>query len=710
MRRILRFAARGAALLGVIWLASTIGTAWLSNESHPYRPVVEALSWVSGILGLVVALVAIRQASGKRPGDTEVGITDDLILDLLERVLQRERVALAGMLGQQAPVRPASLRVRQPDLLYWRTDGGRGSESSEKIAAYYRSLDRGRLVLLGNPGGGKTVIAAMLTADLVEAALKDVSTAVIPLRMDLLTFNMAGYPFESSAECGSAKLQDWLRTSVATTWRLDRRLVDRLFDTGRILPVLDGLDELDGNADPIRARELVRALNHPVRGRLMPVVLVSREHTYQTLVKRTDAEQEAAVNELLAAIGESPHKVVGPTPLEVATVVHLLPLELKNVRAYLTRRFPSPNDPKRAEQRWKHLLDALAAPSGKLLRQVLAVPLNLFLIATAFGPPNTEPGQLLRFQTAESLRDELFRLFMSVGIERTVPERRKRSWTPDTVLRWLGALAGTMLADRYSPDQVEIRAYAVWRLAGVDLTRFLTAGVAIGISFVVTVASFQANFWLVVVVGGLVQMTAVSRLAAFTDVAPFRFRASHILTIPPLRLVPAVLLAGFGLYLRLSDDEILVKSSTVFLLSAFLAVFLAGEHSMIENHAGWLRGDDDTLELNWFKPIYSSDPVRYIRAGITSTAAVLVLGGTMILLARSSSLMLLGYSAGALTLSVSPWPHYWMGCLLFRFSKRFASRPAYFLRWAQEAGFLTTNGEYLRFRHREFQEWLAKQR
>ncbi|ALG06225.1 hypothetical protein [Kibdelosporangium phytohabitans] len=95
---------------------------------------------------------------------------------------------------------------------------------------------------------------------------------------------------------------------------------------------------------------------------------------------------------------------------------------------------------------------------------------------------------------------------------------------------------------------------------------------------------------------------------------------------------------------------------------------------------------------------------------MASTATVLMLVGSMLLLARSSSFMLLGYSVGALTLSVSPWPHYWMGCLLFRFSKRFASRPAYFLRWAQEAGFLTTNGEYLRFRHREFQVWLAKQR
>jgi hypothetical protein len=61
----------------------------------------------------------------------------------------------------------------------------------------------------------------------------------------------------------------------------------------------------------------------------------------------------------------------------------------------------------------------------------------------------------------------------------------------------------------------------------------------------------------------------------------------------------------------------------------------------------------------------------------------------MLLVGLSPSTLLLGYSVGALMLSLSPWPHYWMGCLLFCFSKRFASRPVYFLRWAQEAGFLT---------------------
>lgn len=34
----------------------------------------------------------------------------------------------------------------------------------------------------------------MLAADLEEAGLEDVSSAVVPLRMDLLTFNMAGNP------------------------------------------------------------------------------------------------------------------------------------------------------------------------------------------------------------------------------------------------------------------------------------------------------------------------------------------------------------------------------------------------------------------------------------------------------------------------------------------------------------------------------------
>ncbi|MGW4060859.1 hypothetical protein ACWEGE_21420 [Amycolatopsis sp. NPDC004747] len=61
----------------VLWAALRFGVpAWMSDRNHPARLVVEALSWVAGVAGFVVALAALlltqRQAkeapeAGRRP-------------------------------------------------------------------------------------------------------------------------------------------------------------------------------------------------------------------------------------------------------------------------------------------------------------------------------------------------------------------------------------------------------------------------------------------------------------------------------------------------------------------------------------------------------------------------------------------------------------------------------------------------------------------
>ncbi len=57
----------GAAAGGVaVWAVLRFGVLrWLVDEGHPARPVVEGLSWIAGIGGLVVAVaalvVAVRQ-------------------------------------------------------------------------------------------------------------------------------------------------------------------------------------------------------------------------------------------------------------------------------------------------------------------------------------------------------------------------------------------------------------------------------------------------------------------------------------------------------------------------------------------------------------------------------------------------------------------------------------------------------------------------
>jgi hypothetical protein len=51
--------------------------AWIGDENHPMRPVVEALSWVAGIGGFVVAVIALAVAQRPSRKSADVDGVDD---------------------------------------------------------------------------------------------------------------------------------------------------------------------------------------------------------------------------------------------------------------------------------------------------------------------------------------------------------------------------------------------------------------------------------------------------------------------------------------------------------------------------------------------------------------------------------------------------------------------------------------------------------
>ncbi|WP_216216904.1 hypothetical protein [Amycolatopsis aidingensis] len=59
----------GVALWGA-WQFGALN--WLWEENHPIRPVVEALSWVAGLAGLIVTATAVIISLRQRQGDYEV--------------------------------------------------------------------------------------------------------------------------------------------------------------------------------------------------------------------------------------------------------------------------------------------------------------------------------------------------------------------------------------------------------------------------------------------------------------------------------------------------------------------------------------------------------------------------------------------------------------------------------------------------------------
>ncbi|MGH3792692.1 MAG: hypothetical protein ACRDQ9_18240 [Pseudonocardiaceae bacterium] len=131
----------------------------------------------------------------------------------------------------------------EPAQIQWRADGGDKQGTLNEVAGYYRSLARGRLVIQGEPGAGKTVLAIQLVRDLAKAVL-DVTDDTcplprVPVRLSLPAFD----PGDDPDEVVSGRLDRWLIQHLRTVFGLRATVAAALVADGRILPVLDGLDE-----------------------------------------------------------------------------------------------------------------------------------------------------------------------------------------------------------------------------------------------------------------------------------------------------------------------------------------------------------------------------------------------------------------------------------------------------------------------------------
>ncbi|NGO70738.1 hypothetical protein G5C65_20760, partial [Streptomyces sp. SB3404] len=196
-----------------------------------------------------------------------------------------------------------------------------------------------------------------------------------------------------------------------------------LIESGRLLPVLDGFDELP---QPVRAEaltELRRTLADPARA-----VLTSRE-----------AEYVGAVN---AAHG---------LPVPGARAIRLRPLTPRDVAAYL------PRTSARTNAKWRPVLRRLTdsadtARDVRTLRAVLRTPLMVALARVAYSESDDDPAELLdthRFTTRKEVERHLYDGFLAASYGRDAPQ----------ATRWAAFLAA-QLRDARQQD------LAWWRLDG----------------------------------------------------------------------------------------------------------------------------------------------------------------------------------------------------------------------------------------------------
>ncbi|MBV8540460.1 MAG: NACHT domain-containing protein, partial [Pseudonocardiales bacterium] len=359
--------------LGTAAVAAVVCTLVLGSRGAMIASVLGSLATVAS---LFVTITGVRARS----------VTNDRLLDtarqLARKVRSQEAEVLARLVADSGDPEPADVSFTQPALIYWRVDGGDRRGTLSEIKGYYRSLDRGRLVVLGEPGAGKTVLAIQLVLDLTAVVLDLADGGPplprVPVRLSLPAFDPGGDSDLAAAKVLSTKLDDWLVRHLVTAFGLTAAVAAALVTGGWILPILDGLDEMDrDDAAPRRAASVIRAVNHPSAGGVRPVVITCRTNRYQQLSGRV----EAPPNEQRTTSNAGRREVV-----QDATVVDVEPLSGPSVVRYLTYRFPDPGDRTRVESRWRPIVERLTAGNGggEPLAAALGSPLRLFLTVTAY--------------------------------------------------------------------------------------------------------------------------------------------------------------------------------------------------------------------------------------------------------------------------------------------------------------------------------------
>ncbi|MFF2548481.1 hypothetical protein ACFVUY_38810 [Kitasatospora sp. NPDC058063] len=345
-------------------------------------------------------------ASRERPSasdDAESDILDGLARKVLDQ--WRDEASVRGLHHRVPMTIPWEL-----EQAHWSTPNAERPELAglEDLVAWVRSLTPRQLVVTGPREAGKSSLAVLLVVELLTARPPG-SRESVPVILSMPDWEPGG------------SIKNWVISRLVEEYGgrvkgLDRPTVESLVQDRRIVPVLDGLDEMP----PLAREDAVKELEHAL-GATDPVILTSRPESFQPFADELPV-------------------------LRNVPVLRLCPVPPEAGRAYLAQmRHPDRLGP------WQSLFDTMKDDPEGPVAATLSSPLMLWLAATVYAPKNADPRELLdatrlptRTDIEGHLLDKLIPTVCTRGPRRSDPARPVRRWKSSRAPGYFQFLAGEL--------------------------------------------------------------------------------------------------------------------------------------------------------------------------------------------------------------------------------------------------------------------------
>lgn len=405
------------------------------RERHQRRGVASAEGGAAGDSGNVGGEqdALLRKAQN----DLAVAVRDQWTEEAGARSLRAPepmRVSLAAVGGSVARELP---KVLDPSA----SEGPPGPicDDISDVARMLRLVRSRQLVILGGPASGKTVTALLLTLDLLSGQPDREADEPVPVLLSVSAWN----PHAENLHAWAARRIVEEYPALANSRAYGAEAAMRLVGGKRVIPVLDGLDEM---ARDLRSAAIV-AIDRAVTDQY-PLVLTCRTDEYREAVRKSGRM------------------------LTHAAAMEIQPGTVEQAMDFLREAIPEP-------QRWQPVASYLDGNPDSPLARVLSSPLMVDLARTVYGAADNDPADLLCFRDRPAIERHLIGAFLAAAYDQPFVWRQTRSperYDAGRAGAWLRFLADH--AGRLGRPDI-----AWWHLerAIPRATRGMLAGFAIGL-------------------------------------------------------------------------------------------------------------------------------------------------------------------------------------------------------------------------------------